>query len=176
MKPAEMLKRLMASKGLNPNSLAAATNNATKQPQIYRFLNNEVAEPKRSTWEPVAKYFKISVDAFFDEKEADRALAEFESRMAGESSGAAVESACVSEDDESQAESNLELSVQLICKAIAGSRITSRAQLKSLFSVLADHPEEVDDVAGRVSALLIGEKSGKGRAGKTEVQPATSHG
>lgn len=66
----------MDERGLNPNSLAAATNNKTTQPQIYRFLNGLVKEPKRSTWEPVASFFRVPVDAFFDARAAERALAE----------------------------------------------------------------------------------------------------
>lgn len=57
----------MARDGLNSNSLSRKTNGKTTQPQIHRFLNNQVKEPKRSTLRPVADFFKVPVDAFFDE-------------------------------------------------------------------------------------------------------------
>lgn len=76
MEPKELLQRLMDERGLNPNSLAAATKHKTTQPQVYRFLNGLVKEPKRSTWEPVAQLFRVPVEAFFDPAAAERAWAE----------------------------------------------------------------------------------------------------
>lgn len=55
---------------MNPTSLSKATRNATKQPQIYRFLNGDVKEPRRSTMQPVADALGIPVDALLDPKEA----------------------------------------------------------------------------------------------------------
>lgn len=75
MDPKDLLRRLMAQENLNPNALASKTQNKTKQPQIHRFLTGEAKEPKRSTWEPVAKYFGVPVDAFFDPKVAEAAAA-----------------------------------------------------------------------------------------------------
>lgn len=72
MEPREFLDRLMKEKGLNPTSLAAATKNRTKQPQIYRFLKGLAKEPKRSTWEPVAYVLHVSVEAFFDPRIASQ--------------------------------------------------------------------------------------------------------
>lgn len=68
MEPRELLRQLMKAHGLNSNSLAAKTNGKTKQPQIHRFLSGEAKEPKRSTLEPIALYFKIPVDALFDKR------------------------------------------------------------------------------------------------------------
>ncbi len=73
MDPRVLLSALMKSHGLNPNSLAEATRQRTKQPQIYRFLNNIAKEPKRSTLVPVAEYFGVPVEAFFDELKAEEA-------------------------------------------------------------------------------------------------------
>lgn len=67
MTPQAFLKALMARDGLNSNSLSRKTNGKTTQPQIHRFLNSQVKEPKRSTLRPVADFFKVPVDAFFDE-------------------------------------------------------------------------------------------------------------
>lgn len=80
MDPRELLRRLLDASGLNPNSLAAATRGRTKQPQIHRFLTGVAKEPKRSTWEPVASYFHVPVDAFFDSQAADAAWLEYAGR------------------------------------------------------------------------------------------------
>ena len=66
VEPREFLKLLMKRKGFNTTSLAAATDDKSKQPQIYRFVHGETKEPKRSTLEPVARVLGVPVDAFFD--------------------------------------------------------------------------------------------------------------
>lgn len=71
MDPRELLRLLMEQRGLNPNSLSAATNKKTKQPQIHRFLTGESKEPKRSTLAPVAGVLGVPVEAFFDARVAD---------------------------------------------------------------------------------------------------------
>jgi hypothetical protein len=70
MNPRELLRALMDSAGLNPNSLSNATRGRTRQPQIHRFLTGEAKEPKRSTLLPVAEYFGIPVEALFSADEA----------------------------------------------------------------------------------------------------------
>lgn len=76
MEPRTLLKALMDAKELNPNSLARALNNKPPQPQIYRFLEGISKEPKRSTMEPIAAYFQVPVDAFFDPSIAETVAAE----------------------------------------------------------------------------------------------------
>lgn len=66
----------MAQANLNPNSLAARTRLRTKQPTIYRFLQGESKEPKRSTLVPVAEVFGVPVEAFFDPHVADEVARE----------------------------------------------------------------------------------------------------
>lgn len=80
MKPKDFLDRLMKAEGMNSNSLSKATRHQTKQPQIHRFLAGGVAEPRRSTWAPVAKLFGVPIDAFFDDAVAERAWADYEAR------------------------------------------------------------------------------------------------
>lgn len=71
MDPRKLMQHLMDAEGLNPNSLAAATNRRTKQPQIHRFIKGVSAEPRRSTLAPVAHYFRVPLEAFFDPSVAD---------------------------------------------------------------------------------------------------------
>jgi transcriptional regulator with XRE-family HTH domain len=71
MDPRDLLRRLMAAQNLNPNSLSARVNNRTKQSQIHRFLNGDAKEPRRSTLQPIADFFGITIEAFFDERAAD---------------------------------------------------------------------------------------------------------
>lgn len=66
MEPRKLLQELMNRAGDNTNSLAAKLHGAVKQPQIYKFLHGQVKEPKRSNMQPVADYYKVPVDAFYD--------------------------------------------------------------------------------------------------------------
>ena len=74
MDPREFLRLLMDRRGENPHALAAAVKNATKQPQIHKFLAGIAKEPRRTTLQPVADYYGVSVDAFYD---PDKAQAEW---------------------------------------------------------------------------------------------------
>lgn len=70
MDPREFLRQLMELRGYNPTSLAAAVRNATKQPQIHRFLSGEASEPRRTTLQPIADHFKVDVEAFYSPRKA----------------------------------------------------------------------------------------------------------
>ena len=74
-----LLSRLMTLYGDNPNSLAAKlAAHGVKQPQIYKFQTGQTKEPKRSTLAPVADFYKVPVDAFFDEAAAAEQLAKLD--------------------------------------------------------------------------------------------------
>jgi len=66
MKPHELLKALMDRDHIGPLPLAKAMRKPKLQPQIDRLSKGKVAEPKRTTTEPLAEYFKIPVEAFYD--------------------------------------------------------------------------------------------------------------
>lgn len=57
---AENLKRLMDEHGDNPHSLGKAIN--VPQPNIFRIIEGIVKDPRRSTLEPIAKHYGITVD------------------------------------------------------------------------------------------------------------------
>lgn len=75
MEPRQFLQWLLDRNDENPNSLAVKLNDATTQPQIYKYLKGISKEPKRATLAPVAKYFKIPLDALYSETEAEKAHA-----------------------------------------------------------------------------------------------------
>ncbi|ANN66454.1 helix-turn-helix domain-containing protein [Bordetella bronchialis] len=61
-----LLKALMDKTGDTQNSLAQKTK--VPQPTIHRFLSGTAKEPRLSTFEPIAKYFGIPVEAFVSDK------------------------------------------------------------------------------------------------------------
>lgn len=74
MDPVDFLKELMRRSGDNPNSLAVKLNNKTKQPQIYKFLEGIAKEPRRSTLQPVADFYKVAIEAFYSPEIASSEL------------------------------------------------------------------------------------------------------
>lgn len=67
----DLLQRLMDHHGLNANSLSRKAEGA-KQSQIHKYLNNAIKEPKRTTLEPLALFFEIPLNAFYDPDLAQR--------------------------------------------------------------------------------------------------------
>lgn len=67
----ENLAALMERSGDNPHSLArkvkARYGSSPSQPTLARILDGTSREPRRSSLQPVADYFGVSVDALFDE-------------------------------------------------------------------------------------------------------------
>jgi len=66
-----LLKALMKEAKLNPNALADILKNRSLQSQITRFTDGSTRNPRWETLKPVADYFGIRVEAFFDSEAAD---------------------------------------------------------------------------------------------------------
>lgn len=74
MEPRLLLQWLLDRDGDSANSLAARLNGKPSQPQIYKFLKGIALEPRRSTLEPVARHYRVPVEAFYDAGVADVTL------------------------------------------------------------------------------------------------------
>jgi hypothetical protein len=72
MKGRELLKLLLKKHGLTANGLVTALNGKIKQPTLHKFLELDTRESRRSTLQPVADYFKVPLEAFYDELLADK--------------------------------------------------------------------------------------------------------
>lgn len=76
VKPYQLIAQLVVDSklggrpGLGSLPLAKKIGRPERQSQIYKFLNGAVDEPARSTVEPVADFFGIPVDAFYNESVA----------------------------------------------------------------------------------------------------------
>lgn len=66
MNPANFLIALMARYGDNPNSLAKKSK--ATQSTIFRFIEGESKEPRRSTFEKIAHTYKVPVEAFYSDR------------------------------------------------------------------------------------------------------------
>lgn len=66
MNSREFLAALMSRAGDTANSLARKAK--VPQPTIYRFLSGTAAEPRVSTFEPIARYYGVPVEAFLSDR------------------------------------------------------------------------------------------------------------
>ena len=71
MEPRKLLIELMRLSGDNSNSLSVKLKGATTQPQIYKFVKDQVREPRRKTLQPIADHYGVPLDAFYDEELAE---------------------------------------------------------------------------------------------------------
>ncbi|CUJ70076.1 DNA polymerase V subunit UmuD [Achromobacter sp. 2789STDY5608621] len=95
MNSREFLAALMSRAGDTANSLARKAK--VPQPTIYRFLSGTAAEPRVSTFEPIARHYGVPVEAFL----SDRARADLVATMfsgEGDKTLMALPKAVVSDD------------------------------------------------------------------------------
>jgi len=91
MTPKEFLAALMARAEDNPNSLAIKAK--ATQSTIFRFLEGESQEPRKSTLDKIARVYNVPVEAFYSDK--IRAL--LVKQMGFENTGGTLEAILVQE-------------------------------------------------------------------------------
>lgn len=65
MDGSELLKLLLEKRNLTPNALADILRKRTLQSQMQRYLAGETKSPRPDTLAPIARYFGIGVEAFY---------------------------------------------------------------------------------------------------------------
>ncbi|CAN5299054.1 hypothetical protein BH10PSE16_BH10PSE16_01190 [soil metagenome] len=65
---------LLDSRKLNPTSLSLKIEKPTLQSTLQRYLEGKTKEARRSTFEPVAEFFNVSIDAFYNPVTAEEEL------------------------------------------------------------------------------------------------------
>lgn len=71
MEPKNLYALLLQSKNLTTNALAEKLGGKVEQSQLNRFETGKTKEPRRSTLQPVADYFGIPVDLFYNQQALD---------------------------------------------------------------------------------------------------------
>ena len=80
MHTSSLLKELLHRSGETAASIARKlANHGVQQPQMSRFINEKTREPKRSTMAPIAEFYGVPVDAFYEEEIAELLLADIAS-------------------------------------------------------------------------------------------------
>jgi len=149
-----LLQLLLKQRGLNPNSLSAALGGESKQPQIQKFLAGTSREPRRSTLAPIARYFGLPVEAFYDEDlaqliadqngftpEVEEHFAEFGYGGAKGTEHRQVVNAPIPISAQNPPPS-IRATLQHLCEVLAQEPLGVR---RSVVAILSDMAEHVDD-------------------------------
>lgn len=150
MQGRELLKLLLNAKGMNGNSLSKALNGKVQQPQINKFLNGVSSEPRRSTMAPIAEYFAVPIDAFYDEFLADKVAyqsgfignaAESDAAMSG-TLGHAVREASTPIPLPPPAQPSLRDALKVLRNTLAHESPGVRRSVAAIMADLADRAED----------------------------------
>lgn len=82
MNTQHFLQWLMDRSGQNANSLAMALRAKSLQGRIWSILHGEVRDPKRATLQPIADFFQVPIEAFYDSALADQVVARLDGKPA----------------------------------------------------------------------------------------------
>lgn len=154
-----LLSKLMSTYGDNPNSLAVKLESQkVKQPQLHKFVTGKTVEPKRSTLKPVADFYKVPVDAFFNDELALELLAKLEAGWLPKpqwrtlnNSTAATATHSVQEPAPTQTQSqtqsssrpsDIEAAFEVLASHLQHADATSRKQAAFQLASLADSPQD----------------------------------
>lgn len=72
----ELLKALLAAAGDNPYRVATRLKNPPLQSYASKFIAGKVKEPRRDSLRPLAEYYRVPLEAFYDPALADQVAAE----------------------------------------------------------------------------------------------------
>jgi hypothetical protein len=151
-----LLKALMesASPAWNSNSLAKRVGMPSRQPQIYRFLNRTLTEPKRDTLRPVAEFFGVPVEAFYDRDLAYQVARERGFVVGGPPVGEAA----------STLDADISALVDHLCRLAVPLRPTLRSNLSGLINEVLATPENLKlraQVAKDIESMIRGARLGE---------------
>ena len=72
----ELLKALLAAAGDNPYRVATRLKNPPLQSYASKFIAGKVKEPRRDSLRPLAEYYRVPLEAFYDPALADEVAVE----------------------------------------------------------------------------------------------------
>jgi len=161
--------------GDNPNSLAEKLRKKTKQPQIFRFLNGVAKEPRRSTLQPVADHYKISVEAFYDPAVASTVMDNLKAGRSLMNNGADVMAAQKKNGTVTHMDQRRPLPLDQLLKDLSayfvGLDDAAKPWVKSQLANLVDTPENHNSLAEIMATTL---KVGNAKPGQERLENSTS--
>lgn len=156
----ELLKLLLEKRNLTPNALADILRKRTLQSQMQRYLARETKNPRPDTLAPIARYFGIGVEAFYQptiarqiaiEQGLTRAQTESPGHHVAEPSAAWAAAPTPLRPRHRQSVREL---VTLLGRALEDYDESARKAVATLLHDVAMHPERAALTGERIGALL----------------------
>lgn len=162
MEGKDLLRLLLDKRGMSVNALADALRIRSLQSQLQRYLAGRTRSPRPDTLEPVAKFFGIGVEAFYQPAIAERIAAALtqpptQHRVAESETNAWPAQKPASSPLPMRPTPSVRECVIQLGEQLKGYDESARRLVALLLSDLAMHPESAAVVATRLSALLDSE-------------------
>ena len=175
----KLLKLLMDKRGMNPNALADVLRSRTLQSQVQRYLAGKTKSPRPETLKPVAKFFDIGVEAFYQPTIAQEVALRLglisaptpappvATTMVRESVAPYDASSIVTQPTPLRAAPNLRDVVIQLGRFLEPHDESARKAVAMLLHDLAIHPDGAYLAANRIAALL--DAPGNGAAARSTI-------
>lgn len=161
MEGRELLRLLLDKRGLNANALADALRDRSLQSQIQRYLAGATKSPRPDTLEPIAKYFGIGIEAFYQPAIAAEIAQQLQlvpsrhiSSDVDRRSTYGVPTTSSAAPTPIRPAPTLRETILQLGKTLEHYDESARRATASLLADLALHPENAALIANRITALL----------------------
>jgi len=153
----ELLSLLMKKRGMNANALAVLLRDRSLQSQIQRYVSGRTKNPRPDTLEPIARFFGIGIEAFYQPTIARQIAQQLllvpnVDRVESEPPPYGVRVA--SSPTPLRTRPSLRENILQLGKSLEIYDESARKAVSSLLADLALHPENAALTANRITALL----------------------
>ena len=137
----------MDAAGENAHGIAASLKRPALQSYIWKFINGRAKEPRRSSLQPLADHYRVSVEAFYSETKA--------TEVAAERGLLGTPTASLREPD-SQPTQPIDViqAIEVLGAALSAADKATRLAIAPLLSLLAEEPDQLETVTSTVQKLL----------------------
>lgn len=145
----ELLKALLAAAGDNPYRVATRLKNPPLQSYASKFIAGKVKEPRRDSLRPLAEYYRVPLEAFYDPALADQVAAERHLASGATRLTRAGSSAPASE---------LASALDVLFAALRDVDKSTRIAVAPLLAAMATDPAEAKNQSELLLRLLVSER------------------
>lgn len=151
----ELLKALLAAAGDNPYRVATRLKNPPLQSYASKFIAGKVKEPRRDSLRPLAEYYRVPLEAFYDPALADQVAAERHLAPGATRLTRAESSAPTSE---------LANALDVLFAALRDVDKSTRIAVAPLLAAMATDPAEAKNQSELLLRLLVSERDKRHKA------------
>lgn len=145
----ELLKALLAAAGDNPYRVATRLKNPPLQSYASKFIAGKVKEPRRDSLRPLAEYYRVPLEAFYDPALADEVAVERNLVP-----GAARRTRAASTEQPSE----LADALDVLTKVLQGAEKSILIAVAPLLAAMASDPDTAKIKSELILKLLVADR------------------